>query len=76
MNKEKDYSTFKVSRKLMEAINGTKRRNVQIELSKDAGHRVPPPPKVSVQRYIALELSRSNMRFNIKDWEKVVNGKY
>jgi len=26
MNKEKDYSTFKVSRKLMEAINGTKRR--------------------------------------------------
>jgi len=45
MNKEKDYSTFKVSRKLMEAINGTKRRNVQIELSKDAGHRVPPPQK-------------------------------
>jgi len=74
MNKEKDYGIFRASKRFMNSVE-IKRRNIQIELSRTAGHRVPMPPKVSVQRYMALELSRSNMRFNIKDWEAVVNEK-
>jgi len=47
-----------------------KRRNIQVELSRNAGHRVPLPPKVIVQRYLAIELAKSNMKLNINDWEK------
>jgi len=72
MNNE--YGTFKASRSFMDSIK-TKQKNIQLELSRRAGYRVPLPPLVIVQRYLAFELGAPNVTFNIKQWEKVVNGK-
>jgi len=68
----RDYGTFRASRKLMDSIK-VKQRNIQIELSRKAGYRVPMPSLVSVQRYLALELRSPTLSFNLKDWEKAVN---
>jgi len=67
-----DYGTFRASRIFMDSIK-VKQRNIQIELSRRAGYRVPLPSLVAVQRYLALELKSPTLSFNIRDWEKAVN---
>ena len=69
----KDYGTFKASRKFMESVK-TKKRTIHTELCRKAGYRVPIPSDVAVQRYLALELNKKTLSFNLKDWEKAVNG--
>jgi len=67
-----DYGTFRASKRFTDSIK-TKQRTIHEELCRRAGYRVPVPSLVSVQRYLAMELSRKTLSFNLRDWEKAVN---
>jgi len=70
MNK-KNYYAKKILKELDDAME-FKRSNIQAEISRRAGFKVPKPTKVQTQRYLASELNSSKMVFNIKAWEKAV----
>jgi hypothetical protein len=67
------YIRYATDRRLPESIE-LKRQNIQLEIRRKTGMNI----KVSlkqVQKYLAAELSKRKMSFDIALWNQVISGK-
>ncbi len=51
-----------------------KQDNIQKELMRRAGYKMKKPTLADTQRYLALELKEKGIKFDIRNWERIING--
>lgn len=70
--RDRCYYAKKIIRELDEAME-FKRANIQSEISRRAGFNIPKPTQVQLQRYLAGEMKKEKMIFDVKAWENAVS---